>query len=331
MRQRTDMYEVVEKSVPLELRSKAYHCAVINLSTNLPLPSMFYQNTHRRIYYDDQSWKHKQFNNEYIYAFTWEDPRVDHRLLKICDDDVVLCLTSAGDNVLDYILHANPRRIHAVDLNPSQNHLLELKVAALQTLPYAQVWKMFGEGRLSGFRNVLLDQLSPQLSSQACQFWIQHAHVFSSSGGLYETGGTRYIELIFVHTRLMLDCRHAIKLVKWLFWALGLKKLVRELCDARTFKDQRKIWPKIRRVLLSRPLHWAIISTEWFAWKAAGVPPAQRRMILADHADQGDLNPRGEAIWEYVVNTLDPAVQNTLIGDDNYFYFLCLQGKYSQR
>ena len=130
---------------------------------------------------------------------------------------------------------------------------------------------------------------------------------------------------------LIFPPRHAIKLVRWLFWSLGLTKLVHSLCNAKTLNEQREIWPKMRRVLLSRPLHWAVISTEWFAWKAAGVPPAQRRMILADYAEQGDLNPRGEAIWEYVVNTLDPVVQNTLIGDDNYFYLLCLQGKYSQK
>ena len=88
------MYQAVEKAVPVELRSKAYQCAIINLSSNIPLPSMFYQNNQRRIYYDDQLKKHTQFNNEYIYAFTWEDPRIDHRVLKIREDDVVLCVTS---------------------------------------------------------------------------------------------------------------------------------------------------------------------------------------------------------------------------------------------
>ena len=120
---------------------------------------------------------------------------------------------------------------------------------------------------------------------------------------------------------------------------LGLKSEVKKLCDAKTLNEQREIWPRIRRVLLSRALHWTVIGTEWFAWKAAGVPPAQRKMILLDHLDQGDMESpaagrpdvRGEAIWEYVVNTLDPVVKETLIGEDNYFYSLCLQGKYSQR
>ncbi len=185
------MHQDVENTRPLEMRSKAYQCAVINLTSNIPLPSVFYQNNHRRIYYDDQLQKHTQFKNEYIYAFTWEDPRIDHRLLKIRDDDVVLCVTSAGDNVLDYLCNANPRRVHAVDLNPNQNHLLELKIAAFQSLPYAQVWQMFGEGRFPAFREALITKLSPHMSSQACQYWFNHGSTFSSRG-LYETGGSRY-------------------------------------------------------------------------------------------------------------------------------------------
>lgn len=90
---------------------------------------------------------------------------------------------------------------------------------------------------------------------------------------------------------------------------------------------------------MSRALHWAVISTEWFAWKAAGVPPAQRQMILSDNLDQKSIEKpdpsksavRGEAIWEYMVNSLDPVAQETLISDDNYFYLLCLQGSYTEK
>ena len=35
-------------------------------------------------------------------------------------------------------------------------------------------------------------------------------------------------------------------------------------------------------------------------------------------------------MWKYVVNTLDPVVENTLLRDSNYFYRLCLMGKYSE-
>lgn len=89
---------------------------------------------------------------------------------------------------------------------------------------------------------------------------------------------------------------------------------------------------------MSRVLHWIVIGGN-FLWKAAGVPPAQRAMIVSDYLDQGILNPfsinlnnnSGEAMWEYIENTLGPVAQETLISDDNFYYLLALQGKYSRR
>ena len=318
-----EMDDAVVKSTN-EIRSKAYESAVINLSANLPLPSSFYQNHHYRIHYNDMLPKHTQFQNEYIYAFTWEDPRVDHRLLNINKDDVILAITSAGDNILDY-LQKGPRRVHAVDLNPNQNHLLELKVASYSALGHRDMWKIFGEGKHAQFRELLISKLSPHLSSQAFQYWLEHSQTFTSTSGhgLYETGGSR----------------HAIRMVRWLFNIFGLQGEVRKLCEAQTLAEQREIWPRIRGVLMSRPLHWAIVSTEWFAWKAAGVPRNQRNMIVEDFFRRNGLTEdmkkakdvSGRSIWEYVVNTLDPVVNETLISNDNYFYYLCVQGKFSRR
>ena len=173
-----------------ELKSKACQSAVINMTANLPLPSTFYQNCPTRIYYEEDLPKHTQFGTEYIYAFNWEDPRVDQEILRVGPDDTMLCITSAGDNVLDYLVRSNPRRIHAVDLNPNQNHLLELKSAAFQALGSEECWSLFGEGTLPDFRKVLLQDLSPYLSSQTCQYWIRNSGVFQGRG-LYDTGGSR--------------------------------------------------------------------------------------------------------------------------------------------
>ena len=300
------------------VRSKSYESAIVNLSSNLPLPSAFYQKHSWRIHYNELLRKHQQFNNEYIYAFNWEDPRVDQQLLNISKDDVILTITSAGDNVLDYLLET-PRRIHAVDLNPNQNHLLELKVAAFTTLPYSDVWQLFGEGRHANFRELLLTKLSPHLSSQAFQFWLDRAGSFSSKHALYETGGSR----------------HAIRLVRRLARFFGLTSKIQTMCSVETLNEQREIWPSIRDVVLSWPLHYVVVSTEWWAWKAAGVPPAQHKLIVDDHAERtGQFTSRktsGEATWQYVVDTLDPVANTTQLSRDNYFYYLCLQGKYSKK
>ena len=69
-------------------------------------------------------------------SFAHAYPRVASRL-ELGPDDNVLVITSAGCNALDYAL-AGPRHVYAVDLNPRQNALLELKKAAIRALPGAQ-------------------------------------------------------------------------------------------------------------------------------------------------------------------------------------------------
>jgi betaine lipid synthase len=321
----------VDNSTPPELRSKAFNAAIVNLSANLPLPSFFYQNHHWRIHYDDQLKKHTQFKNEYIYAFTWEDSRVDQRLLKLTSDDVVLAITSAGDNILSYAL-SSPARIHAVDLNPNQNHLLELKVASFTALPYSDFWKLFGVGKHPNFRDLLVSRLSPHLSSRAFQYWLSNADVFSSkrSKGLYETGGSR----------------HAIRILRLLSHGLGFSSQIKALVESKTLNEQREIWTKkIRPIIMSRLLSYFIVSQEKFLWVALGVPHNQLAMLEADHISAEthtspsplehtpkELNStRGAAVWEYMVQTLDPVIESSLIGEDNPYYLVCLQGSYSQR
>lgn len=312
-----------EKAGP-ELRSKAFDAAIVNLSTNVPLPSFFYQNHHWRIHYDDQLEKHTQFRNQYIYAFTWEDSRIDDRILRLGSEDVVLTITSAGDNVLSYAL-SSPARIHAVDLNPSQNNLLELKVAAFSALPYDDFWKLFGLGKHPEFRSLLISRLSPHLSSRAFQYWLDNADIFTSKRGLglYETGGSR----------------HAIRVFRVLTTVLGLRSEVKALIAAKTLNEQREIYQrKIRPVILSRILSYLIVGREKFLWAALGVPRNQLAMLQADHANNEAMSeargikPKGgPAVWEYMVQTIDPVVETILIGQDNPYYLVCLQSSYSQR
>lgn len=325
------------RSSSVERRSKSYESAVVNLAASLPLPAAYYQNNKTRIYYDDQLQKHRQFNDEYIYAFTWEDSRMDARLLKITGDDVILAITSAGDNILSYALE-RPKRIHAVDLNPAQNHLLELKIAAFRSLEYADLWKIFGEGKHENFQQLLIERISPHLSSHAFDFWL---HVGPStfspkSKGLYFTGGSR----------------HALQLISWLGSLVGVKKDFLAFSEAQTLNEQREIWTRrVRRVLLSQFLAYFVIGSERFLWKALGVPGEQRAMIEEDFKRQGEtasevkLNTpaekksgvgqpgevgatkSGQAIWNYGVQTLDPVVNETLVSTDNHYYLVCLLGK----
>ncbi len=74
---------------------------------------------------------HYIHDNNLIYNTCWEDPRIDRKLLKLDSSSEVAMITSAGCNALDYLLD-NPSDVHAIDVNPRQNALLELKNTSLK-------------------------------------------------------------------------------------------------------------------------------------------------------------------------------------------------------
>lgn len=161
------------------------------------------------------------------------------------------------------------------------------------------------------------------MSSLAFQYWLSNGPEAFGTKGLYYTGGSG----------------HALRLVGWLFRFLRLSQEVKKLSEAQTLNEQREIWRRsIKKVLLNRILSWTVVSNEKWLWKALGVPPNQRNMIEEDYKKQDDVHPdvgsnqqSGHAIWEYVVNTLEPVVNNTLLSDDNHYYLLCLLGKYNRK
>lgn len=84
-------------------------------------------------------------NRTYIYNICWEDPAVDHQILKITPDDVIFRICSAGDIVLDYAIEG-PSKIVVCDLNQHQLWLFELKIMMLRDpkLTYEEWWGIWG-------------------------------------------------------------------------------------------------------------------------------------------------------------------------------------------
>lgn len=242
---------------------------------------------------------HKEFRT-HIYGWTWEDPAVDVAKLGINKDDHVLAITSAGDNVLHYALAAKCERIHAVDMNPCQGHILELKLAAIQTLEYADFWQIFGEGAHERFDELLTAKLSPFLSSHAYAYWKTHADQFSKN--FYFRGYSGF----------------ALRVAQAAFWLAGVSCDVKRLCLANSTGEQERIWEKrLRPVLLNQVMLKGFLGNPAFNWHALGVPRNQMNCFLEDGS-----------VADFVKATLDPIPSLARLKDDNYFYFLCLNGKY---
>ncbi|CAG8586901.1 18849_t:CDS:2, partial [Gigaspora rosea] len=243
--------------------------------------------------------RHTQFNT-YIYAFTWEDPREDMKVLDLNENDSMFVITSAGDNLLEYALRANPKRIHCVDLNPCQNHLLELKLAGISALNYKDFWSLFGKGKHPQFEHLLDTQLSPYLSSHAYQFWKTHSKTFQNN--FFRTGSSGI----------------ALRILHLIITIAGLSRDVASLCHASSIKEQKKIYDdKLRPTILHSWLV-KIFNNPVFLWKALGVPIRQWKMLL----DEGTAH-------QYLCDTFDGVMAHYKLANDGYFYFLCLMLHYN--
>jgi S-adenosylmethionine-diacylglycerol 3-amino-3-carboxypropyl transferase len=129
----------------------------------------------------DQTVFNAIYSRSLVYNTCWEDPAVDRIALDLQPDDTLLVITSAGCNVLDYAL-AGPLRIHAVDANPRQTALLELKLAGIRNLSFEDFFALFGDGIHPRAPEVYQGFLRSDLSPFARGFWDERLHWFSPRG-----------------------------------------------------------------------------------------------------------------------------------------------------
>ncbi len=129
------------------------------------------------------------------YSMVWEDDELLREGLRIGPDDDVLCICSAGDNVLSLAL-AGANTVTAVDMNPAQTALLELKLAAARSGSYERLVGVLGladgDGDGGGDPADHYRALRDDLPDVAAAFWDDHLDVLR--GGVVFAGRLeRYI------------------------------------------------------------------------------------------------------------------------------------------
>lgn len=110
---------------------------------------------------------------------SWEDPRIDQELFKFNGSDVIVTLTSAGDQVLDYLL-ASPKKVISVDLNERQNALLELKLASIRELSYEEFFAIFASSDGDVFKKNYQTKLRKHLTAKSKAFWDANQTIFDN-------------------------------------------------------------------------------------------------------------------------------------------------------
>ncbi len=246
------------------------------------------------------------YSRSLVYNTCWEDPAVDRKALELNSRDRMLVITSAGCNVLDYAL-TGPARIHAVDANPRQSALLELKLAGIRRLEFEDFFAAFGEGRHAGFEEIYRHVLREELSPFAQEWWDRNIVWFSGAsprGSFYYHGLSGVVATGF---RGYLQLRPA------------LRSGIRLLLEANTLEEQREIYDRhVEPHLWSRGLNWAL--SRQITMSLLGVPHPQRKEVQRQH-DNGVAGFIRESI-ETVFRTLPVRT--------NYFWTLYLRGRYTR-
>ena len=240
--------------------------------------------------------------NNLVYNTCWEDPRLDREALRLGPADDVLVITSAGCNALDYAL-CGPNHVHAVDMNPRQNALLDLKIAGIRGLEFDDFFRMFGAGRLPGVRRVYEQKLRALLPEASRTFWDSSIAWFDHPRCSFYFRGTSgfFARMAKVYTDRVLKVRPHLERV----------------LEAESVAEQREVWDRHLRQSFSGLLKFVLNRDTTMA--LLGVPLAQRRQIEATYS--GDLARFVQDCVEGVVATLPMK--------DNYFWRVYMNGAYT--
>ncbi len=134
-----------------------------------------------------------------LFSACQEDSRSELEALGPLTGKRVFCVTAGGGRVLNLLID-RPRAITAVDLNPAQNALLELKVAAMRELDHAGYLRFLGVRRALDRLDVY-ERLRRLLSDQAAHFFDRQSKAIDA-GVLFEGKLERYLRIVAAATKL---------------------------------------------------------------------------------------------------------------------------------
>gem|GEM_PF-17787 len=243
------------------------------------------------------------YSRSLVYNTCWEDPAVDRQALHLGPDDTVMVITSAGCNALDYALQG-PAKVYAIDANPRQNALLELKMAGIRKLGFDDFFAIFGSGFHPNIKNIYRHQLRDELSEFAKTYWDRRFNWFASRhGSFYFHGLAGFVARGF---RTYFRMRPA------------LAQRVAELFASTSPEEQRRIYDeKIAAELWTPVINWVL--NRQLTMSLLGVPHPQRRLVQGQH-------PGG--VSGFIRDAIEYVFRNLPVGD-NYFWRVYLTGSYT--
>lgn len=232
--------------------------------------------------------------NTYLYNQSWEDPAIDQKVFGLTEEDHVITIASAGDNVLDYMIEG--AEVTAVDFNICQIALTEIKIACIQKLTYDEFYAIFAKNDCDLLRSKY-DIIRPCLRPEVQAMWdnqLPYLKTFMYSG----SSG---------------------------FLAWILVQIVLPLCGLAFIKDAvKRRMPKDKFLALVDQHKVQVKAVSWIADNIllsamclfAGVPKRQLELGLHKKTPMGDV--------------VDHVLFQTDLCGDNYFYGGYLLGEYTE-
>jgi len=259
------------------------------------------QNTFKQLAHDCMF--QRIHGSKLIYNTCWEDATIDRHLMQLDGDSRIVMITSAGCNALNYLLDS-PREIHCVDVNPKQNALLHLKMAAAAKLEHEDFFQLFGQGRHENYLPVF-EFLKDSMPGYAVEFWRQHMNYFSGKGlrkSFYYHGAAGNV---------------AMMIYQYLKFRKELRKMLFAILDSNSLDEQRELYARIEpefwtlftKLLIANPVIMAML----------GVPRPQIQIIRNTY-------PGG--ILAYIKDKLRH-VFTELPAQENYFWRVYIRGEYT--
>jgi S-adenosylmethionine-diacylglycerol 3-amino-3-carboxypropyl transferase len=242
--------------------------------------------------------------NNLVYNTCWEDPRLDRVALNLGPQDNVLVITSAGCNALDYVL-TEPNHVYAVDMNPRQNALLELKLSAIRNLEYEDFFALFGKGRLPDGRRIYHDKLRNGLTPWSQKYWDRWIKFFDNRRRSFYFRGTSGSVARMVNMYINRICK--------------VRPEIDLILNADSVEAQSQIYyEQLHDRFWSRSMRFAINRDTTLSM--VGVPKAQRRQVEQQYEG---------GIVRFVQDCVE-AVFAKLPLADNYFWRVYLMGEYAK-
>ncbi|MEI6408202.1 MAG: BtaA family protein [Bacteroidota bacterium] len=247
----------------------------------------------------------KVHSGNLVYNTCWEDPRCDRKVLNLNEESRVVMLTSAGCNALDYLLD-HPAAIYAIDVNPRQNALLQLKKSLFKVGDHQDLYNYFGTGAFDEAHDFYSDLLKPTMSDPYTRkFWDSHIGDFFSGKGLRKTfywrGSSGTVAWL---------------VNKWLKTQPETERLIRQMLASQTLSEQQQWYEELEPRFLKGFLSWFI--GRHAVQSMLGVPKSQQQLARSTYSD---------GMAGYIRQCMRRVFAGIPV-QDNYFWQLYFYGQY---